>query len=67
MADEPPFKIEEWDAGGHIIRKFAAADNLYIARAAYREAVARYPQSRITLRQKAHLLEEHKPARTPTN
>ena len=62
MAEEPAYKIEEWTAGDHILRLIAGADNLFVARAAYREAVARYPNSIITLRQQCRLLEEHKPS-----
>jgi hypothetical protein len=47
MAEEPAFKVEEWGEGGHILRRFAGCDNLFIARAAYREG--------------ARVLEEHKP------
>jgi hypothetical protein len=61
MASEPAYKVEEWTKGDHVLRVIAGADNLFIARAAYREAVARYPDSIITLRQACRVLEEHKP------
>ena len=64
MAQEPAFKVEEWtEKGEHLLRLIAGADNLFVARAAYREAVARYPRSAITLRQGCRVLEEHKPSR----
>ena len=60
MPEEPAYKVEEWGEGDHVLRLFAGCDNLFVARAAYREAVARYPHSEITLRQGGRVLEEHK-------
>ena len=37
------------------------ADNLLVVRAAYREAVARFPEANVTLRQRIRVIEEHKP------
>jgi hypothetical protein len=62
MAQEPAFRVEEWTSNGHVLRVIAGADNLFVARAAYREAVARYPHSEITLRQGIRVLAEHKPS-----
>jgi hypothetical protein len=55
MAADYPFKVEEWTKGDHILRLLAGCDNLFVARAAFREAVARYPTSILTLRQGARV------------
>ena len=59
MALDHAFKVEEWTESDHILRLLAGCDNLFVARAAFREAVARYPKSILTLRQGARVLEEH--------
>jgi hypothetical protein len=41
----------------------AYTDNLVVARAAYKAAVEQYPKSRIRLRQRALVLEQHVPLR----
>jgi hypothetical protein len=56
-----PFKIESWTPSGKVEEVMAIAENLLIARAAFREAVKRYPKAHLTLRQGARVVEEHKP------
>lgn len=65
MSDpELSFKVEQWSPGGRVERLLATADNLLVARAAFHEAVIRYPKANITLRQRARVIEERKPANT---
>jgi hypothetical protein len=52
-----------WDRQSQHIRwVVAAASTITIARAAYSAAVAAYPDQHWTLRQRCHLIAEHKPA-----
>jgi len=56
------FQVDESAENGSILRLIAGCDDLFVARAAYEKAVARMPNSHLTLRQGAMVLREHKPA-----
>jgi hypothetical protein len=59
------FHVEMWDRHGQHIRwVVAAASTITIARAAYSAAVATYPDQHWTLRQRCHLIAEHKPTKS---
>ena len=53
--------VEKMGPHGEIGRVPVYADNLLIARAAFRAAVEQYPKERIRLRAHALVMEEHKP------
>jgi len=55
-----PFKVDAWVPDDSAIEQtLAEATNLTIARAAFRGAVAAYPDKRLTLRHLAHVIEQH--------
>ena len=46
------FRVDIWDAiGNSIVEHVAGVDDVEVAGATYRAAVARWPKARITLRQ----------------
>lgn len=54
--------VERWsDDSVYLEQTVCAADNLYLARAAYAEVIKRYPATRWLLRQRTFVLEEHEP------
>jgi hypothetical protein len=58
-SDELSFTVEAWSLGGdHFQQTLARVANLLVARAAFAAAVAQYPERRIRLRQRTHLLED---------
>jgi hypothetical protein len=59
--EDYPFRIEELSRVGELVRVLVYADHPNIARGAYRAAVEQYPKSRIRLRQRALVMEEHIP------
>jgi len=56
-----PVRVEELSARGEIVQVMVYADHPMIARAAFRAAVEQYPKSRIRLRNRALIMEEHVP------
>ena len=56
-----PLRVEELSARGEIVQVMVYADHPMIARAAFRAAVEQYPKSRIRLRNRALIMEEHVP------
>ncbi len=59
--EDYPFRVEELSRAGELVRVLVYADHPNIARGAFRAAVEEYPHSRIRLRQRAMLMEEHIP------
>ena len=59
--EDYPFRVEELTREGMIGRVLVYADNPIIARAAFRAAVEQYPKTRIRLRNRALVMEEHLP------
>jgi hypothetical protein len=53
------FRVDMWDAAGdNIVEHVAGIDDLEVAEATYRAAIARWPAARITLRQGARIMHE---------
>jgi hypothetical protein len=46
-----------------LVDTIASAQNLYAARAAFREFVNQYPDRRMTLQIAAHIIDEHVPTK----
>ena len=64
MNDETlTFAIETWTAGGSVERVIGRVGPLLVAKAAFAEACRRYPAAHLTLRQRARVIEEHRPDR----
>jgi hypothetical protein len=60
------FTIRQWDeSGNRLVDTIASAQNLHVARAAFREYVKRYPNRRMTLQIAAHVIDEHVPSEAP--
>jgi hypothetical protein len=57
--EDYPFRVEELTAPGELVRVLVYADHPIIARAAFRAAVEQYPKSRIRLRNRALVMQEH--------
>jgi flagellar hook-associated protein FlgK len=56
------FTIRQWDGSGMtLVDTIASAQNLHVARAAFREYVTQYPGRRMTLQIAAHVIDEHVP------
>jgi hypothetical protein len=55
------FRVETMSAPWEVGRVLVYADNPLIARAAFKAAVEQYPNLRIRLRNRALVMEEHKP------
>jgi hypothetical protein len=55
------FRVEELSPAGELVRVLVYADHPIIARAAFLAAVEQYPKARIRLRNRALVMEEHKP------
>jgi hypothetical protein len=57
------FTIRQWDPSGTtLVDTIASAQNLHVARAAFREYVRQYPNRRMTLQIAAHVIDEHIPS-----
>jgi hypothetical protein len=56
-----PFRVEELTLNGELVRVLVYADHPIIARKAFAAAVEQYPKSRIRLRHRALVMEEHLP------
>jgi hypothetical protein len=54
-------RIEELTPAGEMVRVIGYLDHPIIARAAFRTTVEQYPKARIRLRNRAPVMEEHKP------
>jgi len=54
-------RIEELTSAGEMVRVIGYLDHPIIARAAFRATVEQYPKARIRLRNRALVMEEHKP------
>jgi hypothetical protein len=53
------FRIDIWDdTGNSIVEHVAGVDDFEVAEATYRAAVARWPRTRITLRQGARVVHD---------
>jgi flagellar hook-associated protein FlgK len=62
--NDDTFTIRQWDPSGTtLVDTIASAQNLHVARAAFREYVRQYPDRRMTLQIAAHVIDEHAPAR----
>ena len=60
--NDDTFTVRQWDpAGVELVDTIASAQNLYVARAAFREFVKQYPDRRMTLQIAAHVIDEHVP------
>jgi hypothetical protein len=60
--NDDTFTIRQWDeSGNRLVDTIASAQNLHVARAAFREYVAQYPKRRMTLQIAAHVIDEHVP------
>jgi hypothetical protein len=66
VLEDYPFRVETMGPRGEIGRVLVYADNPLIARAAFKSAVEQYPNSRIRLRNRALVMEEHKPEKLTT-
>jgi hypothetical protein len=55
------YRLEQWDSDS-LARTVSAGSSLYIAIAGWQEAVKLDPRSTWLLRQRAHVLKEHKPS-----
>ena len=58
MADHP-HTIDRWDdaTGQNLVEQIAAVGDYFVALAAYREAIKRWPHDKITLRNRARVIE----------
>jgi hypothetical protein len=66
--DDLPFAIEQWsDDDNRIEQVIARSVNLVVARAAFKAAVTLWGAKRLYLRNRAHVMESHVPARLKTN
>ena len=65
--DNMSFRVELWDEHAlHIRWVIAAAGSVFLARAAFEEAVKHWPDQKLTLRQGIMLINEHpSPERNP--
>jgi hypothetical protein len=60
------FRVDVWDEGGNsIVEHIAGIDDLEVAEATYRAAVARWPRARITLRRVRGSFMRGRPDRNP--
>jgi hypothetical protein len=58
-SDELTFTVEAWSLSGRDFQQtLARVSNLSVARATFAAAAAQYPERRIRLRQRTHLLED---------
>src|SRR5450631_231554 len=58
--NDDTFTVRQWDGSGTtLLDTIASAQNLHVARAAFREYVAQYPNRRMTLQIAAHVIDEH--------
>jgi hypothetical protein len=63
--NDDTFTIRQWDgSGAMMVDTIASAQNLHVARAAFREYVKQYPNRRMTLQVAAHVIDEHVPRET---
>ena len=59
------FTVRQWDPSGTtLVDTIASAQNLHVARAAFREYVKQYPARRMTFQIAAHVIDEHVPDET---
>jgi hypothetical protein len=59
--EDYPYRVEELSPAGELGRVLVYADHPIIARAAFKAAVEQYPKSRIRLRNRALVMQEHRP------
>jgi hypothetical protein len=60
--NDDTFMVRQWDpAGVMLVDTIASAQNLHVARVAFREFVKQYPDRRMTLQIAAHVIDEHVP------
>jgi hypothetical protein len=60
--NDDTFTVRHWDPDGVVlVDTIASAQNLHVARAAFREFVKQYPDRRMTLQIAAHVIDEHLP------
>jgi len=59
--EDYPFRAEELSSAGELVRIIAYLDHPIIARAAFRAAVEQYPKVRLRLRNRALVIDDHKP------
>jgi hypothetical protein len=59
--EDYPIRVEELSPAGELVRMMAYLDHPIIARVAFRATVEQYPKARIRLRNRALVMEEHKP------
>jgi flagellar hook-associated protein FlgK len=61
--NDDTFTVRQWDLSGTtLVDTIASAQNLHVARAAFREYVRQYPARRMTLQIAAHVIGEHAPS-----
>jgi hypothetical protein len=61
--NEETFTVRQWDeSGATLIDTIASAQNLHVARVAFREYARQYPGRRMTLQIAAHVIDEHVPS-----
>jgi flagellar hook-associated protein FlgK len=62
--NDDTFTVRQWDPSGTtLVDTIASAQNLHVARAAFREYATQYPKRRMTLQIAAHVIDEHVPSR----
>jgi hypothetical protein len=60
--NDDTFTVRQWDpTGATLVDTIASAQNLHVARAAFREYAKQYPDRRLTLQIAAHVIDEHVP------
>jgi hypothetical protein len=59
MADQP-HTIDRWDdaTGLNLVEEIAAVGNYMVALATYKAAIARWPKDKVTLRNRARVIEK---------
>jgi hypothetical protein len=56
-----PYRVERMGPHGEVGHVLVYADHLGLARAAFKAAVQQWPKERFRLRQRALIIEEHRP------
>ena len=59
--EDYPFRVERMGPRGEVRHALCYADDLLIARAAFKAAVEQWSKDGFRLRQRALIIEEHKP------
>jgi flagellar hook-associated protein FlgK len=60
--NDDTFTVRQWDPSGTtLVDTIASAQNLHVARAAFREYATQYPNRQMTLQIAAHVIDEQVP------